>query len=262
MFDNHLLWEIKYSNGIVSYLFGTMHVKDKAAFNLVEDLMPYIDNCEAYFGEINLDEASVQITAEDYLMPNMMSLEDLIPAHKLERMEQHLSSIAGFQLKPFYRFFPMITSNQIAESFMSADNELSLDSLLWLKAKEKGKNMQGVEDVKDQVQLMKALDIKHQTKMLVDISKNLSKYRREVVKLKKLYENQKILKLYKQSKQSLGPLKKSLLYERNLNMTKAIADHNSESAFYAVGAAHLAGRFGMLRELKNAGLKPKPVEIH
>ncbi len=51
-----LLWEIT-GNGLkkTSYLYGTMHVSDKVAFNLTDSFFVAIKSCDAVALELNMD---------------------------------------------------------------------------------------------------------------------------------------------------------------------------------------------------------------
>src|SRR6478672_5891014 len=53
---NSLLWKIS-GNGLnkPSYLYGTIHIKDKRAFHLGDSVMPAFNACQSFAGEIVLD---------------------------------------------------------------------------------------------------------------------------------------------------------------------------------------------------------------
>ncbi len=259
MLDNALLWQITYPNGNRSFLFGTMHVRDNAAFGLIDLATCYLKQCQCYYAEMDLDLAQNNIVMEDYLMPDSLDLRLLIPRIKLERMLRHCSSILNFDLSHWYRFYPLITANKIAETIMLEDKEWPLDQFLYYKAKDMGLELGGVESVERQLEVLKEMPIDLQTKMLSKACKNLSKFRKETIVLKNLYRDQRILKLYKKSQKSLGELRSILLYQRNEQISNFIAEHTSKSSFFAIGAAHLAGYHGVLRKLKSLGLTLCPI---
>lgn len=57
----------------------------------------------------------------------------------------------------------------------------------------------------------------------------------------------------------MGGMKEVLIYNRNQLMYERIDGRREQSSFYALGAAHLAGKKGVLRLLKNAGYKIKAI---
>jgi len=97
---------------------------------------------------------------------------------------------------------------------------------------------------------------------LSDISKNISGFSKEHHKMTTLYEQQDIHQMYRSTKKSIGGARKILLYNRNAIMAERIERMAREQTiFSAVGAAHLAGKKGVIKLLKNAGLKVKPVNL-
>ena len=76
------------------------------------------------------------------------------------------------------------------------------------------------------------------------------------------YLRQDIRNLYQKSIRSLKQYKRTLVYDRNAKMIREINAISSEStAFYAIGAAHLYGKTGLLVGLKKRGWKLKPVSL-
>ncbi len=257
MLDNALIWQLDYPNGTRSFLFGTMHVRDKAAYSFVERVDQLIEEVDAYYAEMHLEEAMRHIRLEDYLMPDGMTLQNLMSERHYVRAVRHCRQVLGFDLNAHKSFYPILVANRIAESVMTEDHDLALDAYLWQLASQKGKTMGGIEAVAFQVQLLKRLEIEEQLKILKDTLRNLSKSSQGIGELKRLYEEQKILSLYKKSLNGIGRFKHEMLFERNDMMASFITSHSEESAFYAIGAAHLAGFHGVLRKVRKAGVSVK-----
>ncbi len=87
------------------------------------------------------------------------------------------------------------------------------------------------------------------------------RFHKQLMKLIKLYEDQDIQGLYKNSKSGLGRLRKVMLYDRNKIMIERIQEQVAERnpSFFAVGAAHLGGTKGVLVGLKRMGLHVRPI---
>jgi len=158
------------------------------------------------------------------------------------------------------RFLPMILINKISEVILRKDRKLPLDAFLWQEANKLNMNCNGLETINEQLSLLKSIPIDDQIKMLRKALKNINKFRASIIDLSRHYELQEIGHLYKQTKKSLGSLRKSLLYDRNEIMSKRIIANSTNATFYAVGAAHLAGNFGILSLLKKQGVKVKAIE--
>ncbi len=88
------------------------------------------------------------------------------------------------------------------------------------------------------------------------IAKNPKSFRRNVISMNELYRKGELPRLHKKAKRSLGKMRKPLLYDRNIIMAERIAEIIvNRSSFIAIGAGHLAGSKGVLRLLKQRGIK-------
>ena len=78
-----LLWQITHPDQSgCSYVFGTMHVRDNAAFQQIDFILDKISECSAFASEYNLDEGALNIPADMIYLPNNQSLTDFIPPKK------------------------------------------------------------------------------------------------------------------------------------------------------------------------------------
>jgi len=259
MIDNALLWAAQYDTGNISYIFGTMHVRDQAAYSFANEVLPYLDACTHYYGEMDLNEAAGAIRVEDYLMPGGQKLSGLLPEAAFNRMRRDCLRILGQDIMMYDRLYPIITLNQLSESILAEDQPVALDQFLWSQAEEKGLEMGGVESVAHQVEILHMMALEEQVRLLAKATRTLKTFRKGILRLKLLYENHKILRLYCETRKSLGAFRHTLLFERNKKMSERIHGLSHEKAFFAIGAAHLAGFHGVLRSLKNSGVNIWPV---
>jgi len=257
-----LLWSVE-KNNQQSYIFGTMHVKDYRIHHFTKQIIPCIQQCDAFAAEFHLDE----FAKSDFQSFNKIKDEQLISTSlgekKYKKIRRILLKAFGFDLSTVDRILPLFVINYISETIMVNSESLSLDSVLWQYASGENKEMFGLETIEDQFRILNSIPMSYQIKSLVELSKNVKSFRQKVNKLILLYENQMIDELYKASKKSLGKQKKALLYDRNKNMMNHICSiiDADKSLFIAVGAAHLPGKYGLLRYMKANGYAVNPIQL-
>jgi len=262
MLKNSLLWEVTYPDTLVSsYIFGTMHVRDKIAFEHAESAINFMYRCEAYFGEMDLKASQSGVKFTDYLLPEGRSLKFYLKDKHFNKMSRLVHKVYGLDLNELQYFKPFIILTKISESILEDDNSKPLDYFLWQKAESLNMDMNGLETVQEQVQTMYKLDLDEQVRMLRAAFKNINQLREYTLKLAAYYQAQDISQLFRSTKKSLGKFRKILLYNRNEIMSYRIAANQNQKSFYAIGAAHLAGKKGVLKMVKDHGLKVKAVSI-
>lgn len=260
---NSLLWQItgKKIPG-TSYLFGTMHVKDERAFSLIEPLQKVIDTCDAFATEFNLKEAESGVESNAMDLPDNKVLTDFMSEKKYQRMRKIFIKYFEFDIDILKSAMPLIISNALSAQTLMTDREVNLDQYLWQYAESREKVTLGIETFAEQLQILHAIPLDYQLKALSDISKNISSFSKEHQKMTALYARQDIRQMYQSTKKSIGRARKILLYNRNIIMAERIERMAQEQTlFSAIGAAHLAGKKGVLKLLKDAGLKVKPVNL-
>lgn len=237
-----------------------MHIRNDAAYSHVTRATMFLQKSSIYVGELDLDDPLLLDVQDYFLLPSHMSLMTLYGEHKYYRIRNILLKSFDFDIDDYLDLKPMIVANMIAEKVLTAQYDLSLDHYLWGVAKDLNKPLYGLESGKDQIEVLDEIGLDIQKEMLSKIAKNVSRYTVKVSMLSQYYEEEKISQLYKSTKKSLGKLRKQLLYTRNHQMADKVVEYTSDSkAFVAVGAAHLGGKFGLLRLMKKSGYKIKAV---
>ncbi len=263
MHHNSLLWKI---NGEQlphpSYLFGTMHVRDKRAFKQLDTLYEVIGACEGYAAEFHLEEGFGEMEAKAMQLPAGQRLSNLIPPKKFNRYRQVLLKSTGLDIANFDLALPFVVLNLATEQLLSQDMPDPLDQHLWSFAKAAGKSLHGIETFNEQLEVLAQIPLETQVKMLGGICTNISRFRQYLRRLAGHYEASELQQLYKMVKRNTKDMRQLMLYRRNEVMADRVAALvRQQSAVVSIGAAHLGGGKGVLRLLKKQGFEISPVLI-
>ena len=259
MYKNSLLWQISNDQGPVSFIFGTMHVKDELAFSHVETVKSYMRSCTHFKTEIDLNALQTGMDPRFYRLPSGKNLELLLGTKKFLKLESQFAKAFKLDIKAYRAMLPIVTVNALAEATLRQDHTYPLDTYLWNEAESMGLTCSGIETIAEHLAILAQLDIESQLKMLCTVARDTRKYKLTVRLLANCYAEQRINQLYKRTKKSLGAFRKVLLYDRNYLMHKRIIANMAHPSLYAVGAAHLAGDKGIIALLKRDGLKLTPI---
>jgi len=256
-----LLWKVTNNDsGKVSFIFGTVHLRDDKVFFMIDNIKSLIDHCEIFIAEYNLDDSGEREIMKALQMPGGKHIRDYLDARKYKKTHKNILKAFKLDIEKWGFLKPMVIENMITESLFESDYDHPMDFELWHHAKIKGKLTIGAESTKSQISIMKNLPVKEQIRSLNGIAKNTSKFRKKIKNTIELYEQQKISKLYRSSTSSLGRIKKTLVYERNYRISAEMLKHAAgNTVFLAVGAGHLSGRHGILRIIKQNGFALKPI---
>ena len=237
-----------------------MHVKDDRVFGGIEFLAQCIEACDVFAAEINLN--APPLAPIIFQLPFGQSLQDFIPPNRFHRLRRLF--LRAFQLDLLQLQFlkPIALLGLLQQQFLNEDRPQALDLTLWTIAQQQGKRCIGLEENQSQEHLLTEMDMDVQLKMLYDMARNISHFRRHSKKLTARYEREEIRQLYQSTKKGLHQQKRQLLYQRNEIMANRIAAiAKKEYLFAGVGAAHLAGSKGVLRLLKHKGFKLSPISL-
>ena len=261
--DKTLLWQInRPDQSQYSYVFGTMHVRDNAAFQYVNFIQTKIQECAAFATEYDLDKGQQHIPQDMIYLPDGKNLPDFIPPKKYAKLRKSILKSFQIDLDYFKKLQPLFINNLIGEQLLSKDQDEALDSYLWNFAKAENKILLGIETWQEQLKTLEKLTLEYQIKGLIGIGKNTKKYRRALQKSVRDYVSGDFQKLFQGAKKGAGDKRKVLLYSRNEIMANRIADFTQEQTlFAAIGAGHLGGGKGVLRLLKKKGFILKPVKM-
>jgi uncharacterized protein YbaP (TraB family) len=272
-----LLWEIS-GNGLKkpSYLFGTMHVSNKLAFQLADSFYLGIRNADVVALETNpeswQEDMSKYQTEESYggynnyryragsymSMPNDYLNINTLRFYKYDKnIERSLYSNPSTINNLLYR-----TYGNTASDF---EEDTYLDMYIYQCGKKWGKQVAGVEKYGESMKLM--------AEAYKDAAKDKDKKERSYDK-DEGYSPDKIQEAYRTGNLDLldsinkynsfsAAFDEKFLYKRNEIQANSIDSilKSSMSLFVGVGAAHLPGNRGVIEMLREMGYKLRPIKM-
>lgn len=239
-----MLWKISGKNlKQPSYLFGSIHVKDKKVFNFSDAVMRSIAKSSAFVLELDPDSMLTHLYDETKAGTMKVQLSDEQKAivakkyqekHGLEADEKQLNN-------------PLFISTVMRPDVENSDDmNTFLDAYLYGIAKTEGKKIFGLEKVEDQTETY--LKDPEKLNELFDLDEDFSNI--EFKKLVNLYAegNLKGIENY------VNDYLDETLNKRNLVMLNGILELlKKETLFVCVGIAHLPGENGLIELLKKQG---------
>ncbi len=260
--EKSLFWQMESPGGQISYLFGTMHTDDNRVTNfspVVLQALKSVDtfmlevadtppaqllqlpqgNLRQYLSEAELDQ--VVLLAEMHVMPMDMVL----------KMKPWLLAVLFDLPKPQTPF--------------------AQDFLLKAKAEELDKQILGLETPEAHFGVMDSLTLEEQLLMLRTVLKrSQAQKEQDFEQLLKAYlagDAAQVARMDDDMTRGVLPaalwqrMRVKLLDERNVQMAaRGIEQAKQGRVFIAVGAAHLAGKDGLLQAFRQAGFKMKPLK--
>ena len=284
--ENSLLWKIE-GKGLkkISYLFGTIHMIPAKSFFLPPNTKESIDACERMTFEINMNDMDAMGMDMSFMMNLFMKDGTTLPS--LISKEDYQMVIDHFSKKDFP--LPNMMIDKIKPMFLSVlastdmdmfgiggnDEKKKEDPMGGIKsyemefmefAKENEMEMGGLETVAYQMSMFDSIPYKDQAMMLVESIKMESdslSSGNEMDKLIELYVGQNLTALQQAinaESAGIGKFEDLLLNQRNKNWIPIMIEQmNDKSTFFAVGAGHLAGKYGVINLLKQEGYTLTPI---
>src|SRR6187401_1995805 len=266
-----LFWEIS-GNGLKkpSYLFGTMHVSSKIAFNLADSFYLAIKNSDVVALETNPETWQEDMNNYDLGssrnrygfnrgitndIPNdFLNIKTLRFGKYEKKLEVAMFSKPSMINNLLYRSQSDNTSDFEEDTY--------LDLYIYQTGKKLGKKVAGVEQYEQSMKLMAeafrdAAKEKNKKEKSFDYDEEFSPAKlQEAYRAGNLDQLDSINKLNSQS----DAFDEKFLYRRNEIQANSIDSIlKSSSLFVGVGAAHLPGNRGVIELLRRKGYKLRPI---
>ncbi|MBZ4035601.1 TraB/GumN family protein [Flavobacterium sp. 17A] len=256
--ENSLLWEVS-GNGLdkPSYLYGTVHMICGPDYFLSEKTKKAFNASNKLILEINFADPTEMSNMQKMAM-GKEPLSKTLSLKQLSELDEILKRTAGITVQQVDGFSLMTVMSLISmKTFGCTDMKLYEMEFIEM-AKKKNMQIGGLETVKSQLDILgNAYTNDEMITMLEESNQN------ETTKLVATYKSENIEEIYNtvtDKRFTSEKTKKMILDQRNLNWIIDMPQMmKKESVFFAVGAGHLAGEFGVINLLRKAGYIVKPV---
>ncbi|HVV55472.1 MAG TPA: TraB/GumN family protein, partial [Mucilaginibacter sp.] len=250
-----LLWRISGKDlKQPSYLFGTMHVKDKRVFNFSDSVMLAIKRCKAFAMEVHPD-TTVRIFLK--AMENPDTTRDL---HKLLDDKEYAALAKKFEERNGYKMSddmnPLVAESMLQNDKDKPDDKDSfIDAYLYGIARTLDKNIYGLENARHQFDEVIGSPQDMKERLLALLDNNSDDDSEEMIRVYSTGNLDNISRYL-----GIFALADSELVARNKVMVASMLKYMQQGPlFTAVGCAHLPANTGIIALLRKQGYTVEPV---
>lgn len=267
-----------------SYIVGTYHLAPASFVDSIPGAKAALETVDVVCGEVVMSEmqskANEKKVMEAMMLPDGKSLEDVLTADEMQRLNTYMDKVMGMNLNnslvksQMGKMTPMALSTQLQlVQYMKLTpkfNPLKLIDAHFQKAAQKaGKEVAGLETVDFQIEtLYKGATLERQKQQLFCMVDNDEYYTLQMKELAAAFFAQDMQALYEATEEKLGNMcdstpeeEEALIYGRNKTWAEKMpAMMNKAPTLFVVGAAHLPGDKGVLELLKAKGYTVEAVK--
>ena len=268
-----LLWKIT-RKGIdkPSYILGTHHAIPFTYCDSIPGLMKAFEEVDFVIGEFDMvkmgemSPAQMQNMQKMMIMPADTTLMSLFSKEEKELLDAYLKETVGAELQIFSAMKPMtimvtVQNKILMDIIPDIASMTGMDKYMQTLAVSQGKKVGGLETMDYQMNLLYGNSLEEQADALLEMAQN-SNSKELMIELTAAYKSQDLDALWSVFKDQMTRYGyDALVSERNKNWKKQIVELLPlQSSLFVVGSGHLPGENGMIKLLKKAGYKVKPVK--
>lgn len=261
---NSLLWEIS-GNGLTesSYLYGTIHIICPDDFELGDHVNKAFASTKQLVLELNMTDPKEMSSIQQLMISNEpVDYKGLLTESQYQKLDEKLTERMGVGMNFLKAMKPFALSSMMQLTVMDCAQPASYETTFMGMANDQGIAVSGLETGAFQMSIFDEIPLEEQISWITEFLDNEAKGKEEWKEMLALYKAQDVEGLGEILNDSpeYEKYEDELLTKRNQRWIPQIAEMAKEkSVFVAVGAAHLGGKNGVIRLLKAAGYKVKPV---
>lgn len=256
--ENSTLWKIE-GNGLEnpSYLFGTIHITCDATLD--DDVKNALGVTSQLVLEIDMDDPNMmaQMMGGMY-MKDGKTIQDLVSEEEFKIIDAMLIKGAGMSLTTVQTMKPFFIISMLYPKLLDCPMQ-SFEQELVEITKAQNEEIFGLETIAAQMQVFEDIPYEDQVADLIRTAKDDLAYDKATFsKMLELYRDEDITAMLgmmdDENNVSVSKHQDKLLNDRNKNWISKIIEYaKDQPTFFGVGAGHLAGEFGVINLLREAG---------
>ncbi|HMO31364.1 MAG TPA: TraB/GumN family protein [Lacibacter sp.] len=261
-----LLWEVS-GNGLAkpSYVFGTIHMICKEDYLMTEVIRQKFNQADSVFLELDMDDPRLQMELMNYMqLEKGQSLRQIFGEEGYTRLDSFFRVRLNMSVSLFNGFKPFFVLSMLYQKILGCDVQESYELDFVKMAKAAKKDIRGLETVADQMAVFDSIPDTEEAAAILRMIDGFAEQQQQMQQLVKRYLQQDVEGLVQMTLESPDIMNagERLLKNRNQNwIPRMETSMRTGSSFFAVGAAHLGGTYGVLALLRQAGYTVKPVSI-
>jgi len=259
------LWRIEASgehgSRPVSWLFGTLHVENPEVLKLADPLAFYLDETDQLVLEVDTTALTRRSYEEHLFLEDDKSLRAIIG---IELFERTLNALAknGMTADALDRYRPFAPILALASP--ESRTGLFLDEKIRRLASVRNKEITGIETLAEQMGILANMSLQDQIALLDYAVQTHADFDSDLQQLVDIYRQGDVGSLLELSRKQMNPpdpllaarFEKRLLFDRNrIMVARLVPILKDKSSFIAIGAAHLAGKEGVIALLRQQGFR-------
>lgn len=253
---NSLLWKVS-GNGLEkpSYIFGTIHMICEDDYFMSDKVVKALNESDELVTEINFGNIEEMMMIQGAMQTDI-SLKDRISEKQYNKLSTLLSDKLDVDIMLFDKASESSIASFITSKGFQCENFKMYELEFIQMAMASQKTLGGLESISEQMKIMEDhLNIDESIKMLEEMGTDADS-NEEMISLYKEQNIDELLDLIKDSSYMNPKAYDEFVVNRNNNWVKKMPEiMKSRSVFFAVGAAHLASKDGILDLLRKAGYK-------
>lgn len=260
--DKGLFWKLESPEGNISYLFGTMHTDDNRVTDFSQPVLDALQSTDTFMMEVAESRDPALFLMKQGTLAQYLTNEEFEQVRTLADFHtMHFG--AAMQMKPWLL--------AVVFDLPKPQTPFAQDNMLKARAEDTLKDVEGIETPQEHFGVMDSFSIDEQLVMLRAVLKrSQAQKEKDFDRLLAAYlsgDSDQITGIDEKITGAMLPdnlwkrMRSKLLDERNVVMAeRTIAKARQGKVFIAVGAAHLAGKNGLIAAFKQAGFKLSPVK--
>ncbi len=263
-YNNSLIYKIQSDTNTV-YLMGSIHVLAEEYYPLTRAFSyAYYNSQKVVFEidpEILFSPDFMKKNEQYYTFQDGKTLKSVLSPKAYSLLKKHLESM-GINMNKVNKYKPwalLLSLGKRSKSSLEFRSDLGIENYFFRLAKDAGKPTGGLETMEDQLNVFDKLTFKEQGKLIIDAftSKSPKEQEKEFLTLVKNWHQGNLAELERNVEEGkkYPKLHKAILEDRNRNWIPQIEEFLKEdkNVLVIVGAAHLAGDYGLLNLLTEKG---------